>query len=103
MIVLDVPALAALTAIAVLAWRFLRDRRAEAHQLLRLDLQDDVADRREAAAALGLSPKGQERLLRRYYGGAAWRLIQAAEARQWSRGPAGDPTGPQSDRGPDHD
>lgn len=103
MIVLEFPALAALTAVVVLAWHFLRDRRAEAHQLLRLDLQDDVADRREAASALGLSPKAQERLLRRYYGGASWKLIRAAEARQWSRGLAADPAGPQSDRGPDHD
>lgn len=103
MIVLEFPALAALTAVVVLAWRILRDRRAEAHQLLRLDLQDDVADRREAASALGLSPKAQERLLRRYYGAASWKLIRAAEARQWSRGPAADPAGPQSDQGPDRD
>lgn len=103
MIILDIPSLAALLAVVLLAWAVMRGRRTNAQRLLSLDLFVDVAERRDAAADLGLSPKAQERLLRRYYGAASWKLIRAAEARQWSRGLAADPAEPQSDRGPDRD
>ncbi|WP_292045837.1 MULTISPECIES: hypothetical protein [unclassified Brevundimonas] len=82
MIVLDLPSTAALALVALWIWRAAHRRWSQAQLLLSVDLFEDVAERREAAAALGLSPRAQERLLRRYYGAASWRLIRAAEARQ---------------------
>lgn len=88
----------------VIAWvHMMRQEIAEAGRLLDPDLPADMAERREAAKALGLSQRETERRLRQYFGAEAVRRCRALEQARAQPASQDGAAAPRSRRGRRHD